>query len=56
VLWGEKDIYLEKTVNTGLEKFVENVRVVYFPKNSHWIIHEIPETISKYIEDFSKAN
>lgn len=54
VLWGEKDVYLEKSVNSGLNKIVKDLEIIYYPGNSHWIVHEIPERISAQIKRFSK--
>lgn len=56
VLWGEKDIYLNKSVNDGLEKMVSDLKIIYFPNNSHWIVHEIPDQISSKISEFISLN
>lgn len=55
VLWGEKDAYIVPEVLNGLENFVPNLKVVRYPENSHWIVHENPKEISKQIREFLKG-
>lgn len=55
VLWGEKDAYIVPEVLNGLENFVPNLKVVRYPENSHWIVHENPKEISRQIREFLKG-
>lgn len=53
VLWGEKDIYLSRSLTENLRDYCENLTVKYFPDCSHWInleaVEEINEEISKFM-------
>lgn len=55
VIWGQKDIYISPKVNDGLEGFFENpadLTIKRFENNSHWIVHEDSELVTKEIADF----
>lgn len=54
VIWGEKDKYLMTSNLTGLEEYVPDLKIKRFPDDSHWIIHEQPELVNKYIKEFVK--
>jgi len=48
VIWGDKDTALL----TGLDQFVPNLTVKRIPDGSHWVIHEKPALVNRYIRDF----
>ncbi|MBI3697949.1 MAG: alpha/beta hydrolase [Acidobacteria bacterium] len=52
VIWGEKDTALLTGNLDGLEKFVPEMTVKRIPDGSHWVIHEKPELINRYIREF----
>ncbi len=52
VIWGEKDRALLTGNLAGLEQFVPDLRVKRIPGGSHWVVHEYPELINRYIRDF----
>lgn len=54
VIWGEKDKYLMTSNLRGLEEYVPDLTVKRLPEGSHWIIHEKPELVNKYIKEFIK--
>eukprot|EP00026_Physarum_polycephalum_P008434 Phypoly_transcript_08520.p1 GENE.Phypoly_transcript_08520~~Phypoly_transcript_08520.p1 ORF type:complete len:344 (-),score=40.76 Phypoly_transcript_08520:300-1331(-) len=51
ILWGENDLALEPEL-TNCSEFVEDVRVVYIPKCSHWVPYEVPEVVSREVSKF----
>lgn len=55
VIWGDKDIYLLTGLLDGLGKYVPQLTVEHIPDASHWVIHEKPETVNRYILDFIKG-
>jgi len=52
VLWGMKDTYLLPANLDGLEEYVPILHVERIPNGSHWVIHEMPETVNRHIHDF----
>lgn len=54
VIWGEKDKYLMTSNLTGLEAYVPDLQIKRLPEGSHWIIHEQPQLVNKYIRKFIK--
>ena len=54
VIWGEKDKYLMTSNLTGLEAYVPDLKIKRVPDGSHWIIHEQPQLVNKYIKKFIK--
>ena len=54
VIWGEKDKYLMTYNLTGLEAYVPDLKIKRLPEGSHWIIHEQPQLVNKYIKKFIK--
>ncbi|PYM91169.1 MAG: alpha/beta hydrolase [Candidatus Rokuibacteriota bacterium] len=52
VIWGEQDRALLTGNLDGLEKFVPDLTVRRVPDGSHWVIHESPELVNRYIRDF----
>jgi pimeloyl-ACP methyl ester carboxylesterase len=52
ILWGEKDLFLEKDLAVASLAVCEDGEVVYFPKSSHWIQHDEPDDVNRYILEF----
>lgn len=55
VIWGEKDTYLLPGNLEGLEQYVTNLTVKRVPDASHWVVHEKPELVNRYIREFIEA-
>jgi epoxide hydrolase 4 len=52
VIWGEKDTALLTGNLEGLEKFVPALTIKRIPHGSHWVVHEEPELVNRYIREF----
>ena len=52
VIWGEKDTALLMGNLDGLDKYVANLTVKRIADGTHWVIHEQPELVNRYIRDF----
>ncbi len=52
VIWGERDTALLTSNLEGLEKFVPQLTIKRIPDGTHWVIHEEPDLVNKYIHDF----
>jgi epoxide hydrolase 4 len=52
VIWGEKDTALLTGNLDGLDRFVPNLTVKRIPDGSHWVVHEKPALVNRYIRDF----
>ncbi len=52
VIWGEKDTALLTGNLDGMDKFVPSLTVKRIPDGSHWVVHEKPELVNKYIRGF----
>lgn len=52
VLWGERDAALRPELAAGLERWVPGVRVVRFPRASHWVMRDEPLRVNNLIVDF----
>jgi pimeloyl-ACP methyl ester carboxylesterase len=52
VIWGERDRALLTGNLDGLEKFVPDLTIRRVPEGSHWVIHEAPDLINRYIREF----
>ncbi|MBA3272113.1 MAG: alpha/beta hydrolase [Acidobacteria bacterium] len=52
VIWGEKDTALLTGNLNGLEAVVPQLTVKRIPLGSHWVVHEQPEQVNRYIRDF----
>ncbi len=54
VIWGEKDTALLTGNLEGLDKFVPDLKIQRIPDGSHWVIHEQPALVNRYISEFLK--
>lgn len=52
VIWGEKDMALLTGNLQGLEQYVPDLCVRRIPDASHWVVHEHPELVNRYIREF----
>ncbi len=52
ILWGEKDLFLEKDLAVASLAVCEDGEVVYVTKSSHWIQHDEPDEVNRYILEF----
>jgi pimeloyl-ACP methyl ester carboxylesterase len=52
VIWGERDTALIPANLDGLEEFVPNLTVRRVPDANHWIVHQKPELVNRYIREF----
>jgi len=53
VMWGEKDPYFSTENIDLLNEYVSNLTLHRFPDNDHWIVHQIPDEVSRLIGDFA---
>jgi pimeloyl-ACP methyl ester carboxylesterase len=56
IIWGERDIALEKSCNETLPQYVEQLAIHYLPDASHWVQIDQPETVNQFILDFIHPN
>ncbi len=52
VIWGEKDTALISRNLDGLDELVPELTVKRVPDGSHWVIHEKPSEVTRYIREF----
>ena len=52
VIWGEQDTALLPGCLDGLEDFVPDLQVIRVPDGSHWVIHEKPAEVARWIRGF----
>jgi pimeloyl-ACP methyl ester carboxylesterase len=52
VLWGELDPYLGTGQLEGLDRWVQDLRVVRFPTAGHWLNQQEPERVNTALEAF----
>jgi len=52
VIWGEQDRALLTGTLEGLDQFVPDLTVRRVPDGSHWVVHEHPTLVEKYIREF----
>jgi pimeloyl-ACP methyl ester carboxylesterase len=52
VIWGEKDTALLTSSLDGLDAFVPRLTIKRIPDGTHWVIHERPDLVNRYIREF----
>ena len=52
VVWGMDDAALPPVLIDGLEEYVPNLTLHKVPGATHWIIHEQPDMVIRYLGDF----
>jgi pimeloyl-ACP methyl ester carboxylesterase len=55
VLWGDRDPYLRPTLATGLEDWVDDVRVQRFPHADHWLHHRESDGVNRALIEFLRG-
>jgi pimeloyl-ACP methyl ester carboxylesterase len=56
VIWGEKDTALLPGLLDGLDKYVADLTIKRIPDGSHWVVHEHPDVVNRYIREFIKSS
>ena len=52
VIWGERDhARLPGNLN-GLDAFVPDLRIERIPEGSHWVVHEKPQEVNRFLRQF----
>lgn len=52
LLWGERDVALLPKLADGLEPYVPDLRVVRFPRASHWVMRDEPVRVNNLLIGF----
>ncbi len=52
VIWGMQDIALPPALLDGLEDYIPQLELHRIPEATHWIIHEQPALVARYIDQF----
>jgi pimeloyl-ACP methyl ester carboxylesterase len=52
MIWGEDDPPLGKELSYGTEKYVQDFRIRYIPRCSHWVQQEQPQLVNQFIREF----
>ncbi len=52
MLWGEKDIALEKSLAEESIQLCENGKIVFFPDATHWLQHDESAAVNQHIHEF----
>ena len=55
VLWGMGDIALPPPLLDGLSDFVPRMELKKIEGATHWVIHEQPALVARYLQDFMTA-
>lgn len=56
VIWGLNDIALPPELIEGLDAFVPDLTLHRVPDATHWIIHERPALVIRYLQEFLQAD
>ena len=52
VIWGERDHALLPGNLDGLDAFVPDLRIERIPEGSHWVVHEKPQLVNRFLRQF----
>ena len=52
VIWGERDRALLPANLDGLEQFVPDLTIRRIADGNHWVVHQQPDLVNRYIRDF----
>jgi epoxide hydrolase 4 len=53
LIWGERDVALEKTLSLGMEPlFTGPFRIAYLPESGHWVQQEAPDAVNRLLLEF----
>jgi len=56
ILWGEQDIALTAQMASDSEAFCNDVKLTYYPEATHWLPHDLPDTVTTEILQFCDAH
>jgi len=56
ILWGEKDIALEKHLAEASLELIDHGSAIFFPNATHWIQHDLPVLITEHILKFFSSS
>lgn len=54
VIWGEADEALLPGLLDGLDRYVDDLTIERIPEGSHWVVHEQPAKVNRFIREFIK--
>jgi pimeloyl-ACP methyl ester carboxylesterase len=52
VIWGERDTALTPANLDGLDQFVPELTIRRIPDANHWVVHQRPELVNRYVREF----
>jgi pimeloyl-ACP methyl ester carboxylesterase len=55
VIWAMQDIALPPSLIDGLDAYIPNLTLHRVAQGTHWLVHEQPELVARYLEDFFNA-
>ena len=55
VIWGERDIALDKSCNETLPQYVDQLAIHYLPNASHWVQMDEPEAVNQLVLGFLRT-
>ena len=56
ILWGVKDAFLLPVGASTSTEVCQDVRLIWFPKATHWLAHEEPDAVNQHILEFIKRD
>jgi len=57
VIWGEKDVALDKSLTYDMEKYIDNeLHIKYIQDAGHWVHIEVPKQVNTHIRNFLSSN
>jgi epoxide hydrolase 4 len=54
VIWGMNDVALPSALIDGLDDYIRNLTLKKVHDATHWVIHEQPQLVAGYLQDFLK--
>lgn len=55
VIWAMQDIALPPSLIEGLEAYIPHLTLHRVADGTHWLVHEQPQLVARYLEDFFNA-
>ena len=52
LVWGQQDDALDISLTTGLDEWVDDIRIERLPEASHWVQFDAPEQVSALLVDY----
>jgi len=52
IIWGVQDIYLDHRMAADTLKYLDDGKLIRVDNATHWICHEKPKEVNKYIKEF----